>query len=183
MLIVNSKTQDPEKPGMGTSVNIIHEDDLNWIETSQSTAFRSHRKKLGGSAGACLLGASIYELPPGASAFPYHYHCANEELLYILAGEGTLRLADEKVAVRAGSFIAMPPGPAHAHRLYNSSNATLKYLCVSTMIDPEVAVYPDSHKFAVAVGSAPGGYLSKRTLAGVYRQASGVAYYDGEPDA
>jgi hypothetical protein len=51
------------------------------------------------------------------------------------------------------------------------------------MIDPEVAVYPDSHKFAVAVGSAPGGYLSKRTLAGVYRQASGVAYYDGEPDA
>ena len=78
---------------MGTSINVIHEDDLNWIETSQSTAFRSRRKKLGGSAGACLLGASIYELPPGASAFPYHFHCANEELLYILAGEGTLRLA------------------------------------------------------------------------------------------
>lgn len=168
---------------MSTSINVIHEDDLNWIETSQSAGFRSRRKKLGGSADARLLGASIYELPPGASAFPYHYHCANEELLYVLAGEGTIRLGAEKIAVRAGSFVAMPPGPSYAHRLYNSSNATLKYLCVSTMVDPEVAVYPDSHKIAVAVGSAPGGDPSKRTLAGVYRQASGVGYYDGEPDA
>jgi uncharacterized cupin superfamily protein len=168
---------------MGISVNVIHEDDLDWIETNQGPAFRSRRKKLGGSAGARMLGASIYELPPGASAFPYHYHCANEELLYVLSGEGTLRLGDERVAVRAGSFIAMPLGPAHAHRLYNSSNATLKYLCVSTMIDPEVAVYPDSEKVGVMAGSAPGGDPSKRTLAGVYRQASGVGYYDGEPDA
>jgi uncharacterized cupin superfamily protein len=168
---------------MGTSVNVIHEDDLNWIETSLSAAFRSRRKKLAALAGAQMLGASIYELPPGASAFPYHYHCANEELLYVLAGEGTLRVGDQRIAVRTGSFVAMPPGPAHAHRLYNSSNATLKYLCVSTMVDPEVCVYPDSHKVAVAVGSAPGGDLSKRTLAGIYRQASGVSYYDGEPDA
>lgn len=168
---------------MDTRVNVIHEDDLSWIDTNQSTAFRARRKKLGGLVGARMLGASIYELPPGASAFPYHYHCANEELLYVLAGEGTLRLGEEQVAVRAGSFIAMPTGPAYAHRLYNSSNAPLKYLCVSTMIDPEVVVYPDSHKVGVMAGSAPGGDPSKRTLAGVYRQASGVGYYDGEPDA
>ncbi|MGH8335737.1 MAG: cupin domain-containing protein, partial [Gammaproteobacteria bacterium] len=173
-----------EEQSMDTRVNVIHEDELNWIETNQSMAFRSRRRKLGGSAGARMLGASIYELPLSASAFPYHYHCANEELLYVLAGEGTLRLGDERVALRAGSFIAMPPGPAHAHRLYNnSSNATLKYLCVSTMIDPEVCVYPDSNKVGVMVGSAPGGDPSKRTLAGVYWQASSVGYYDSEPGA
>lgn len=168
---------------MDVTASVIHEDDLDWIEPAQSPAFRSRRKKLGAAAGARMLGASIYELPPGASAFPYHYHCANEELIYILAGEGTLRLGDEKVPVRTGSFVAMPPGAAYAHRLYNTSNAPLKYLCVSTMIDPEVGVYPDSHKVGVMVGSAPGGDPAKRTLAGVYRQASGVGYYDGEPDA
>lgn len=168
---------------MDIRINVIHEDDLNWIETSQGTAFRSRRKKLAGPAGARMLGASIYELPPGASAFPYHYHCANEELLYVLSGEGSLRLGEEKFPVRAGSFVAMPPGPAHAHRLYNSSNAPLRYLCVSTMIDPEVAVYPDSHKVGVMAGSAPGGDPSKRTLAGVYREGSSVGYYDGEAGA
>ncbi|HEX4211186.1 MAG TPA: cupin domain-containing protein [Candidatus Binataceae bacterium] len=168
---------------MDSPANVIHEDDLNWIETEQSAAFRSRRKKLGGAAGARMLGASLYELPPGASAFPYHYHCANEELLYVLAGEGILRLGEEQIPVRAGSFIAIPPGPAHAHRLCNSSTAPLSYLCVSTMIDPEVCIYPDSKKVAVAVGSAPGGDLSKRTLAGVYRLASSIGYYDGEPGA
>jgi uncharacterized cupin superfamily protein len=163
--------------------NVIHEDELQWIDTVQSPSFSSRRKKLSTAAGARMLGASIYELPVGTSAFPYHYHSANEELLYVLEGEGTLRLGDEKVPVRAGSFIAMPPGPAHAHRLYNSSNAPLRYLCVSTMITPEVVVYPDSHKVGVMVGSAPGGDPAQRTLAGVYKLNSGVSYYDGEPDA
>src|SRR5271170_2467017 len=106
MLIIKIKPPRRHDP-MNISVNIIHEDDLTWIDTNQSAAFRSRRKKLSGSTGARMLGASIYELPPGASAFPCHYHCANEELLYVLAGEGTLRLGEERVAVRAGSFIAM----------------------------------------------------------------------------
>ena|ERR1700677_1925049 len=163
--------------------SVIHEDELPWIDTVQSASFRSRRKKLSTAAGTRMLGASIYELPPGASAFPYHYHCANEELLYILEGEGTLRLGDEKVSVRAGSFIAMPPGHAHAHRLHNSSSALLRYLCVSTMITPEVCVYPDSHKVGVMVGSAPGGDPAQRTLAGLYKLNSGVSYYEDEPDA
>jgi uncharacterized cupin superfamily protein len=169
--------------GVTHPTSIIHEDELQWVDTVQSPAFRSRRKKLSTAAGARMLGASIYELPPGASAFPYHYHSANEELLYILEGEGTLRLGEERVPVGAGSFIAMPPGPAQAHRLHNSSSAPLRYLCVSTMITPEVVVYPDSHKVGLMVGSAPGGDLAQRTLAGVYKLNSGVGYFDGEPDA
>jgi hypothetical protein len=51
------------------------------------------------------------------------------------------------------------------------------------MIEPEVSVYPDSDKVGVMAGSAPGGDPGKRVVAGVYRQNSGVGYYDGEPDA
>jgi uncharacterized cupin superfamily protein len=168
---------------MDLTASVIHESDLDWIDSTQSPAFRSRRKKLSAAAGSRMLGASIYELPPGASAFPYHYHCANEELIYILKGEGTLRIGEQRIPVRAGSFAGMPRGRNHAHRLYNTSGTTLCYLCVSTMTEPEVAIYPDSHKVGVMVGSAPGGDPSKRTLAGVYRESSGVSYYDGEPDA
>jgi uncharacterized cupin superfamily protein len=168
---------------MDVTASVVHENDLAWVETTQSAAFRSRRRKLGAAAGASTLGASIYELAPGASAFPFHYHCANAELIYVLEGEGTLRIGDERVAVRAGSFAAMPPGRDHAHRLYNTSSATLRYLCVSGMVEPEVCVYPDSQKIGVMVGSAPGGDPAKRTLAGVFRESSGISYYDGEPDA
>lgn len=168
---------------MNIIASVIHESEVEWIETAQGRGFHSRRRKLSAAAGSRMLGASIYELPPGASAFPFHYHCANEELIYVLQGEGTLRIGDDKLPVRAGSFAAMPRGNSHAHRLYNTSDSTLRYLCVSTMIEPEIAVYPDSGKIAVGAGAPPGGDLTKRTLAGVYWRKSNVGYYDGEPDA
>jgi uncharacterized cupin superfamily protein len=168
---------------MDVTASVVHETDLAWIETKQSPSFSSRRRKLSAAAGARMLGASIYELPPGTSAFPFHFHCANEELIYVLEGEGTLRIGDEKIALRPGSFAAMPPGRDHAHRLYNTSAGTLRYLCVSTMIEPEICVYPDSDKVGVMAGSAPGGNPAWRTLAGVYPESSSVSYYEGEPDA
>ena len=34
---------------------------------------------------------SIYEVPPGKSAVPYHYHLRNEEVFFILSGTGLLK--------------------------------------------------------------------------------------------
>jgi uncharacterized cupin superfamily protein len=54
--------------------------------------------------------------------------------------------------VRPGDWIALPPGPAHAHQMVNSSAAEpLVYLCVSTMHGVEIVEYPDS---AVCSGRA-----------------------------
>ena len=39
--------------------------------------------QLGRQAGAERLGASLYEMPPGEAAFPYHYHLGNEEMLIV----------------------------------------------------------------------------------------------------
>ena len=30
------------------------------------------------------LGLSLWELPPGEAAYPYHYHLAEEELVFVL---------------------------------------------------------------------------------------------------
>jgi uncharacterized cupin superfamily protein len=163
-------------------LNIVRQHEIPWTAAARGK-FRYRRKSFTAAAGMRQLGASLYELEPGASAFPRHYHCANEEALYVLAGEGVLRVGETEVELRAGDFAALPRGSEYAHRLRNDSAETLRYLCFSTMIEPDVAVYADSNKVGVMVGSAPGGDKRQRRLMGVFRRESEVDYFDGEPDA
>ena len=167
---------------MTTPANVVNRDAIPWVEAAQGK-FRYRRKQLGVPAGARMIGASLYEIPPGAAAFPRHFHSANEEAIYVLEGAGTMRIGDEAVAVGAGDFVALPAGRAHAHRLDNTGDAPLRYLCISTMVEPEVVFYADSNKFAVTVGSPPGGDRSQRTFAGIFPIGPGIGYFDGEPDA
>lgn len=162
--------------------NVVNQDQIAWTEAAQGK-FRYRRKAFTTPAGMERLGASLYELEPGASAFPRHYHCANEEAIFILEGDGVLTLGDAEVQVRAGDFIALPRGPEHTHRLSNSSHRPLRYLCFSTMIEPDIAVYSDSNKVGFFAGSAPGGLKEKRRLTGIFRRDTEVGYFDGESDA
>jgi uncharacterized cupin superfamily protein len=129
------------------------------------------RKRLGASAGSQKLGVSWFELQPGKKAFPVHYHLANEEAVFVLEGEGVLRLGEEEHNLRAGDYLAFTPGPP-GHQILNRSNAPLRYLALSTMIEPEVAVYPDSKKLGVLARS--------QNLASVHKQDAAVDYYEGE---
>ena len=69
---------------------------------------------------------------------PYHSHRAQEEMLVILEGTGTLRVAGEMLALRAGDIVFIPPGPDYAHQIINTSDAPLKYLSISTRDMPEI---------------------------------------------
>jgi uncharacterized cupin superfamily protein len=163
---------------MANSPNVVHQGEMQWIESSRGSGFAFKRKLLGQAASGEKLGCSLYEIAPGASAWPFHYHWANEEAIYVLEGAGTLRLGDQKIEVSAGDYIAIPAGPANPHRLINTSDAPIRYLCFSTQIDPDVVVYPDSNKVAVGVGPA-----GRKVFGAVYRRGTEVEYYDGEPDA
>src|SRR5882672_7942845 len=87
------------------------------VEANEIVKGRHHvkGKSLGVPAGSAQLGATLTEIPPGSISFPFHFHCGTEEAVYIVSGTGTARLGDKRVAVRAGDFIAHPPGPEHAH--------------------------------------------------------------------
>ncbi len=63
---------------------------------------------------------------PGASTTP-HYHPRTEEIYYILAGMGQMRLGDEQQTVGPGDAIAIPPGQVHA--ITNTGRETLLFLC------------------------------------------------------
>ncbi len=108
--------------------------------------FAYSARRLGPTVGARQIGCAWYEVPPGKTSFPFHYHCANEEAIYILDGEGTLRIGEARVPVRGGDYIALPTGPDGAHQLLNTGDAPLRYLCFSTQEPVEVVGYPDSNK-------------------------------------
>jgi len=96
----------------------------------------------------CII--SVYEIPPGKSAYPYHYHTSNEEAFYILSGTGSLKTPYGEMKVTAGDFIFFPAGEKGAHRLTNISQTDkLIYLDFDTSNEIDVAFYPDSGKIGV----------------------------------
>jgi uncharacterized cupin superfamily protein len=140
-------------------------------QTVAEKGFAFRRKRLGMAAGGKGIGVSWFELQPGAKAFPHHYHLANEEAVFVLEGEGVLRLGTEEHRLGAGDYVAFPPGPP-AHQILNRSQAPLRFLAMSTMLDPEIAVYPDSKKLGV---------LARRYgIVAVHREGDAVDYYEGE---
>lgn len=153
---------------------LVNVDDLEWTEYERgSTRFK--RKRLAEAAAGDRIGCSLYELAPGDQSWPYHYHTANEEAVYVLAGEGRLRHDSEDHAIEAGDYAAFPADESGAHRVVNDGDEPLRYLAVSTMRDPDVTVYPDSDRFGVFVGSPPGD-SEERSLYGFYRLGDRVEY-------
>jgi uncharacterized cupin superfamily protein len=141
--------------------------------------FTWRRSRIGRQAGAEQLGASLFELPPGASSFPLHVHHANEELLVVLAGRPTLRTLDGERELSPGEVAAFPTGRRGAHRIDNRSGEPVRFLIVSTMIAPEVNEYPDSGKLW-ARDFAPGADGAEDSLDVLARPDPDLKYLDGE---
>ena len=143
------------------------------------------RRRLGHAAGGRDLGASRYELAPGKRTWPAHYHAGNEEAVYVLAGE--LRLFHGETdrtehRLSAGDYVALPTGPAHAHELEAAGEGTARFLVVSTMTDPDIAVLPDGRKMSLFAGDPPGEYEG-RYLSRTLDLDAEVDYWDDTPDA
>lgn len=112
--------------------------------------FRARRAFVGRQAGARKLGASLWELPAGQSACPYHFHLLDEELLVVLRGSGRLRTPDGWRDLAEGEVVSFPVGEAGAHQVMAGPDGPLRLLLVSTAGTPEICVYPDSGKVLAA---------------------------------
>jgi uncharacterized cupin superfamily protein len=155
--------------------------DLTLIDHGHGDGFAAKIGQFGPHIGLNKLGCRLVVLPPGKKAWPFHNHHVNEEMFVILEGSGTLRFGPDRFPVRAGDVIACPAGGQEtAHQLIASDDGELRYLAISTMLQPEVAEYPDSGKFNVMSGSAPGGNPEQRLLHFIGRRESALDYWDGE---
>jgi uncharacterized cupin superfamily protein len=135
---------------------------------------------VGRKIGARKLGYNVTVLDPGKAAYPAHAHKINEEMFFILEGQGEVRIGDQHHPVRAGDFIAHPPGgPDTAHQLKNTGSGPMKILSVSTFELVDVIEYPDSDKTAYGVlSTGPDG--KPQLKRGITYNGGQPGYWDGE---
>ncbi len=103
--------------GLGGVVNI---NEPLFDEPRERPGFRALRARLGRQTGCQRLGLSLWSLPPGEAAYPYHYHLTEEELAVVLDGCPSLlgRPGDGRAAQRAEpavggareNILGWPPG-------------------------------------------------------------------------
>ncbi|MEA2426989.1 MAG: hypothetical protein QOF37_617 [Thermoleophilaceae bacterium] len=138
--------------------------------------FRSRRARIGYELGSELIGCSLWELPPGEAAYPYHFHFADEEMVVVVRGRPTLRTPDGVRELEEGEVVHFPLGEEGAHQVLNPTGETVRFLAMSSSGRPDVVVYPDSNKVGVGERLPRGGGL--RAL---FRREDAVGYWDREP--
>ena len=142
--------------------------------------FTARHAAVGRQAGARQLGASVYELAPGESVCPFHFHHANEELLVVLSGRASVRTAAGCATLGPGEVLAFPAGACGAHRVDNAGDDSARVLIVSTMHAPDIVEYPDSNKLMARSQAAGARPIAADALRLVLPRDAAVGYYDGE---
>jgi uncharacterized cupin superfamily protein len=144
-------------------------------EPREHPGFRCLRARIGRQAGSERLGLSLWELPPGEAAYPYHYHLAEEELVLVLDGRPSLRTPQGWRELAEGEVVAFLRGEHGGHQLVNRSAEVVRFLAFSTSGEPDVVLYPDSGKLG-AYERRPDG----EGLRAMFRLKDTVPYHDGE---
>jgi uncharacterized cupin superfamily protein len=113
--------------------------------------FRALRAGIGQQLGTERIGLSLWEIPPGEAAYPYHFHLAEEEVIVVIEGTPDLRTPDGTRKLDQGEVVNFPRG------------------------EPDIVLYPDSGKLGAAERRPGGGGLHK-----FFRVDDAVGYWDGE---
>lgn len=99
---------------------VTHWDEVEPVAI-EGTQLRGTRWRLGGAAGADRAGLSRYRLAAGERAMPAHVHADEEEIFYVLAGDGLSWQDGRTYAVRAGDCI-LHRADAEAHTIVGAGD-------------------------------------------------------------
>ncbi len=149
--------------------------DPDFDEPREHAGFRAQRARVSRQAGAERLGLSLWEVPPGEAAYPYHHHLGEEELVLVLNGRPELRTPAGHRELREGEVVVFLRGEDGAHQLVNRTEETVRFLAFSTNGEPDLVIYPDSGKVGAFQRLADGGGLWA-----MFRAADAVDYYEDE---
>ena len=143
-------------------------------EPREHPGFTCSRARLGRQAGTEKLGLSLWEVPPGQAAYPYHWHLAEEEVVIVLEGSPSLRAPEGWSELQRGDVLCFRVGEEGAHQLVNRTESVVRFLALSNQ-QADVVVYPDSRKIGAFERRPQGGGLYK-----LFRDEDAVDYYEGE---
>jgi uncharacterized cupin superfamily protein len=152
--------------------NIKH---ANYQDREAPAGFRARRARIGYELGSELIGASLWQLPPGEAAYPYHFHYSDEEIVIVLEGRPSLRTPQGTRTMEEGEAVRFALGEEGAHQLSNPTGEPVTFLAISSHDRPDIVVYPDSEKIGASERRTDGSGFRQ-----FFRAGDAVDYWDGE---
>jgi uncharacterized cupin superfamily protein len=89
------------------------------------------------------MGATLYELAPGAPEGKIHMHFGAEEIFFVLSGRPRFRNQDGTEELAPGDFVSCPEGRAGLHTFSNPGDEPARILAISAGGFPDVVAYPE----------------------------------------
>jgi uncharacterized cupin superfamily protein len=143
-------------------------------EPREHPGFEARRARIGRQLGSEKLSMSLFDVPPGQAAYPYHFHLAEEEIVIVLQGRPSLRDAEGWRELEEGEALSFLTGERGAHQIANRTEETVRFLAISNQ-QPDVVVRPDSNTLSVVERRPEGSGLAEH-----FRRADAVPYHEGE---
>lgn len=82
------------------------------------------------------MGATLYELAPGAPESRMHMHYGAEEIFFVLSGRPVFRNQHGKERLAPGDFVSCPEGRAGLHTFSNPTDEPVQILAISAGASP-----------------------------------------------
>jgi uncharacterized cupin superfamily protein len=93
------------------------------------------------------MGATLWELRPGAPGMRMHMHYGGEEMFFVLSGRPLWRDLEGEEELAPGDFVFCPEGRAGVHAFSNPHDEPARILGMSAGGFPDVVAYPE-HEYA-----------------------------------
>lgn len=98
------------------------------------------------AASLTQFGANVETLLPGERSSVFHWHSAEDEVVYILEGAVTLREGQQTTLLQAGDAAAFRAGVPVGHCLENRSVLPVRFLTVGTRAPKDTITYPEINR-------------------------------------
>ncbi|MCB6179253.1 cupin domain-containing protein [Rhodobacter sp. Har01] len=102
-----------------------------------------HTLHLSVAGGLTQFGAYLDTLAPGAWSSHRHWHSAEDEFLFLLSGQATLRDDHGMTDLAPGDALCWRHGDPNAHHLTNRGDSPARWLIVGARARGDVCTYPD----------------------------------------
>jgi uncharacterized cupin superfamily protein len=129
------------KPVVGSQVP--SEDGSPYPEPFASKATSTAFRQLAAHFGLSQFGVNLITLDPGAQSGLRHWHSLEDEFLYVLEGEITLRMNNGEFKLSRGMCMGFKAGDADAHVVDNRSGVVAHYLIIGSRVPGDNSFYPD----------------------------------------
>ncbi len=129
---------------------LITREEIKRIEGDKKVHFLNENavridKSLGDMTGLSGFGFHIIEVEPGADTTEHHVHYYEDECVYVLDGQATAVIGEDRFDIKAGDFIGYRKG-GKAHSITNTGAETFRCIVVGERLAHDVGDYTRKQK-------------------------------------